>query len=303
MADVSCQIESGNTEPWPGLTVGQRFVLRCEGSWPVMDPQSLELRLAETDKNKLKLFAFNPLSPGLAELQVTSYVPGQHDLKAVQLVDAQNSVVLNNLKFEVISVQDPQQPAKEPIPPIGPLVFFPWAVVVALMGVVLALMFGVLLAIVRRRLRARLLNEVIGKAYQYPPLPELYRELRALQRKHLFLTDPKASSADAPLGEILDELNQVLRIYLTRVYLIPAHRWPSKRTTQELSVIFGTDSELSPKLAELLRELDRAHDNRASIKGADLEQILRLLRNWVDQSSQWSQKQSQQQKNKSGRPS
>ncbi|MBX3017948.1 MAG: hypothetical protein KF767_08665 [Bdellovibrionaceae bacterium] len=283
MADVNCQVNAPPADGEnPGLTVGARFVLHCEGAWPAMDEKSLELRLDEADKHKLKLVAFKPSGAGAAELEVISYVVGPHELKAVQLTDAQNSVVLNNIKFQVASVQNPEAPMKEPYPPLGPMTFFPWMFAAAIAILVGVLVAGLLAGVFRKRRRVKLLNEVLDRSYQSAPAPEFYRELRALTRQYLFLTDPKASSDGAPLADILRALNSHFRVFLTRTYLIPAQRLTTSKTLAELAPVLGPESAALQKLGQVLRELDRALDNEARVRGADLEQISRLVREWVD---------------------
>lgn len=280
MADVNCQVQTppDATE----LTVGARFVIRCEGAWPALDAKSLELRLDEADKYKLKLLTFQPAEAGAADLEVVSYVVGAHALKAVQLTDAQSSVVLGDLQFTVASVQNPEEPVKEPFPPLGPMSFFPWlfaALVAALLALLLA---GLFVGVVRRRRRRKLLDEVLGKVYQSPPAPELYRELRALTRQYLFLTDPKASTEGAPLVDILRALNAHFRVFLTRTYLVPAQRLPTAKVLAELAPALGEESAALAQLGHVLRELDRALDNEAKVRGADLAQLARLVREWVE---------------------
>lgn len=283
MADVNCQVNApAPTEQSPGLTVGTRFVLHCEGAWPAMDEKSLELRLDEADKYKLKLLAFKQSGGGAADLEVVSYVVGPHELKAVQLTDATNSVVLNGLKFEVVSLQNPEEPMKEPFPPLGPMTFFPWLFAALIVGALGLIVVTLLTAALRRRRRAKTLNEVLGKVYQSTPAPEIYRELRGITRQYLFLTDPKASAEGAPLVDILRAINTHFRVFLTRTYLVPAHKLPTAKTLAELAPLLGENSVAYAKLAQILRELDRALENETRVRGADLEQITRFVREWVD---------------------
>lgn len=286
MADVNCQVRmpesASGGESSPGLTVGQRFAFHCEGPWPTMDAATVELRLEEADKYKLKLLKFQSADPGAADLEVVSYVVGPHELKAVQLTDAQNSVVLGDLKFEVKSVQNPEEPVQEPFPPLGPMTFFPVLFAVVIAALIAALAGGVFIGMLRRRHRRKILNEVLDKVYQSTPAPEFYRELRALSREYLFMTDPKASTEGAPLTEILRAINRHFRVYLVRTYLVPAHRLPATKILKELQPVLGKDSFVLLRLGQVLRELDRALANETNVRGADLEQLSRLVREWVE---------------------
>ncbi len=283
MADVSCTPEIPQDPAFPGLTVGAHFALRCQGPMAVMDPKTAEIRLDQADAHKLQLIRLQNPTSGQMDLLVVSYVVGEHNLKAVQLTDAQNSVVLGDLKFAVVSVQDPQQPAKEPFPPMGPMTFFPWFFVSVIVLVIASVGSVIVFNVLRRRRRTLMLKEVLGKVYQSTPGPELFRELRLLQRQFLFLIDPKASTEGAPLVDILRGLNSFFRIYLVRTYLVPAHKIPTAKTLKEMSVIFEKRPDRLTSLSQVMRELDRALENPDKVTGADLAQLTRLIREWVEQ--------------------
>lgn len=283
MAEVQCRVKPLSQEETHPLTVGERFVLSCEGPWPSMDLKTLELRLDEKDKYALKLFSFQMNGASTAELLVTSYTVGPHDLKAVQLTDAQNSVVLNGVNFNVQTLQDPKDPRKEPYPHLGPIVIYPWFFVVVMAVLVATLAAGGGLLFILRRRRQNMLKEIIGKTYQSAPLPEIHRELRALARRHLFLADPKAPpSPEAQLGDIAVLFNQLLRVFLTRMYLLPAHRLPTIKVVRELGAIWGEDSSVTRDLFQLLKELDLAVEQRDKVTTQDLAQLMRNLRAWID---------------------
>lgn len=283
MADVSCKVEKIlQIKDQPNLTVGEKFKLQCDGAWPKMDPAKLELRLDEADKNKLKFFDFNSTSATSADLIVTSYVVGKHEFKAAQLVDSQNSVLLNDLKFEVVSVQNPKEPIKEPFSPQGPLTFFPWSFVFAVVLLASLVLAAVAFQMFRRRHRSKLMQQVDAKVFQYPPVPEFYRLVRQLQRHHLFLTDPKVPTGDTNLVELLQQFDEHFRVFITRVYRLPAHSDPSKKVLSELNERGKMDPILFAELQKTLRELDRAKAVPERITGADLAQLLRLMKNVVD---------------------
>lgn len=290
MADLSCQLERAQNqdhsdEAIKPLSVGEKFLLHCEGSVPTLDPATLELRLDEADRYKLKLFDFKSTSPGSADLLVTSYVVGPHELKNVQLTDANHSLVLGDLRFEVASVQKADEPRKEPFPPAGPMSFFPWAFALTILGLFLAVLAAFFLLFLRRRHRRKLLEEIDSRAFQYAPVPEFYREIRLLQREHLFLTDAKAvAPPEVNLAEILVQMDRVFRLFLVRTYRIPAHRYVSSRFLKELSKSHGATPEKIEQIREALVELDRARESQApKLRASDLEQLLRLMKSAVDE--------------------
>ena len=108
------------------LDVGKLFEISCQSDstsapeFVNFNPDHLELRLSEAENYKLKILKAEKFSDNEMKLTVTSYKAGEHNLKALQIVDGDKSYVLGDLKFTVKSTIDPKEPRKEPFPSIGP---------------------------------------------------------------------------------------------------------------------------------------------------------------------------------------
>jgi hypothetical protein len=176
MAIAQCQL---NIEKPDELTVGQSFLLHCDSS--VSTLQNPELRLDPADNFKLRILKGNPST---GDFIVTSLSAGQHQIKAAQLVDASQSVVLSDLQFTVKSVLDPKEPKKEPFGPMGPLVIkispLIWALLAALiLSVAFALFWGFYRSFQKRKL-LRLYEIQWGPT---EPMAQLSLEVRRLKKK------------------------------------------------------------------------------------------------------------------------
>ncbi|MEZ0393245.1 MAG: hypothetical protein ACAH59_13580 [Pseudobdellovibrionaceae bacterium] len=288
MAQVQCRMEiPKSASEAKTLTVGQVFYLNCEGEWPALQKKSLELRLEEADRYKLKLLDFEFTSKTEAQLKVTSYKVGQHQLKAVQLVDSENSVVLSDLDFTIQSVMNPQQPVTEPFGPFGPLalklpLWFPLTVL---------LLFAILLGVavnrwrIRREKRRLLLDMRLTESAQ-EPIFQFYQTIRKQQRAY------PAFSGHEPTPEetqnFIAALNESYKIYLARNFEVPTLKWSERKILSDLKKnhrAFYTEFRLEVRKA--LAELNRALNSKTKMTAQDSQQLLNLLRRHVDHIQTW----------------
>ncbi|PIS09891.1 MAG: hypothetical protein COT73_12285 [Bdellovibrio sp. CG10_big_fil_rev_8_21_14_0_10_47_8] len=289
MATIPCDVDlsvPGTSDAPAGLTVGQVFLLHCKGEWPQgFDPKAMELRLDSQDQHKLKILDLQFVSKEEATLQVTSYRPGEHQLKAVQLVDAGRSVVLGDLSFTVQSVIDPKDPPKEPLGPQGPVGFhFPIWYWIVLVSVLLSVMAALIIKIRARAQKKKLLASMHLDQWASTPSAQFYQTLRRLQRAHVFLSGGEATPAQAQI--VVDELQEAFRLYLARLYLIPTLAWGDKKILRDLKKNHSEVNEhFGEELRKALAELQRAQTDAAkgkSMTAKDCEQLLALLRKQVD---------------------
>lgn len=279
MADVECRFEKPNSEAAEKpLTVGDRFAWSCEGKIPNLDLSKTELRLEEADKYKLKVFKIQKADSGALLLDVTSYVVGEHTIKAAQLVDAENSVLLGDLKFTVASVQNPEEPVKEPFGPLGPVRFFPTLFVSLIAVVVILLLIPVALSGLRRRRRRKLMEKLDARSFQYAAFPELHRELRSEQRKHLFLTDPISESSDEDRRLAFETLKDSFRTYVSRQFRVPAYTWKASRVVRTVARETSLRENAIKEMAETLREIERAEKDPSKLSSMDLFQLLKMMK-------------------------
>lgn len=281
MADLECRVQTA--EEGKELTVGDRFLLSCQGSVPEFKLDALELRVDEKDKYKLKLFRAEKKEGGI-DLQVTSYVVGQHQIKAAQLVDESSSAVLSDLAFTVASVQDPQQPQQKPFGPFGAVHFFPWLfLILALIVVFSALAPFVVIGFAKRK-RRKLMDEVNKQVFQYAAFPELHRLLRQSQRRYLFLSDPRVPGEPKDRENAFQEIDTAFTIYLSREFNVPVRKWPLRRTLRTMTKEHANlPEETIAKIRLALTELEKARGQREKVEVQDLFQLLKIVREVSDQ--------------------
>jgi hypothetical protein len=290
VADIQCRLDipnAGGNGEGAALTVGQVFVLDCEGPWPEMKSEAVELRLDKENAYKLKLLKFEFTSKTQAQLTVTSYKAGQHQLKAVQVVDAEHSVVLGDLSFAVNSVINQQDPPKEPYGPFGPLIlhlpiWYPLSVVLffAALGSVFFYRWR------RRRQKMKLLDRMRLNEYAMDPFFQFYQTARKLQRSYGFFSGIPLAAGEA--SKFVFELEQAYKIYLARKFQIPTLYWGERRTLRDLKrhhrEFFNV---FRLEVRKSLAEISRAVKAGGTMNEKDCQQLFDLLRKQVDQIDRW----------------
>lgn len=132
-----CHIGSNDLSAQGALSVGDRFLLECEGDDMLLSSQSLQLLLPYGLDHQLKLLSVESSRTGKVQLNVTSYVPGDHTLEGIILSDGVYEVAASPVVFSVASVLDTSIQARSgPFPSYSPVelsypVFF-WIVLVSI---------------------------------------------------------------------------------------------------------------------------------------------------------------------------
>jgi hypothetical protein len=169
------------------VPVGLRPHLVCEGPWPELHRDKLELRLDKADQYKLKILDFQYISKDKAQFLVTSYKVGDHQLKAVQVVDDVSSVLLGDLRFTVKSVKNPNEPESEPFGPMGPILLsMPWWYWMIWLALFVGAGILVWIKIRRRMQRQKLLEEFRTHGSSLSPLHQFSQQMRKLQKEFSF---------------------------------------------------------------------------------------------------------------------
>lgn len=292
MAEVQCQVEiPKESGDGASLTVGQVFYLNCEGPWPKMNPDTIELRLDKENDYKLKLLKFSFTSPTQAQLVVTSYKTGQHQLKALQVVEGDQSVVLGDVSFTVQSLMNPQEPVKEPYGPVGPLglrlpIWYPLTLVLIIAGIVVFVFYRLRL----RRQKKKLLQDMRLNEYAKDPFFQFYQSARKMQRSFGFFSGGAMAPGDGT--RFIGELDTAFKIYLARKFEVPTLAWSERRILADLKKNFPEFyKEFRLPVRQALAELSRALKAGATITSQDCQQLFELLRKQIDQIENWTQAQ------------
>jgi hypothetical protein len=274
MPTLQCRIETADMkgalgkQPAQPLTVGHEFAVQCDGESINLNTDQAELRLEKSDENKLKLLKIEKHESGQISLLVTSYRAGEHNLKAVQLVDSENSFLLGDLSFTVSSVLEENQ---EPFGPMGPIkLHLGWMFWLSLLIIVLVIA-SLIWSFFRKKIqRQKWLQEMAIHDSALTPVAEISKKLRAFMRK--------------PEVESLPHLNQAFRIYIARKYLIPTMVWSDKVIIQDFKKRFPQEFKNHGSiLIKTFFEINRALSAQQKTSVKDFEQIIELTRRCVEQ--------------------
>lgn len=272
MAEVNCQVEvpnianSGASNVGSQLTVGDVFFLICR--WPaaassLKEPaaapllkEPLELRLDKQDQYKLDLIRFTPKDSQEFQLMVRSLKPGKHQLNAVQLVDANSSVVLNPIQFEVQSILNPNEKT-EPYGPMGPISLGYPLLLWVIAASVLLMAVSILSVLMWRRWRVRKWMQQMGfeKSTQQAST-EFYFQVRRLSRK---TENPEMLFA---------ELQKSVLFYLGRQFQLPTYFLAPRKI-----------------LSFIEKDLRRFMDDDQRAQEAHLEKTIKELRSFFAEAS------------------
>ncbi|PIU01094.1 MAG: hypothetical protein COT74_00900 [Bdellovibrionales bacterium CG10_big_fil_rev_8_21_14_0_10_45_34] len=141
------------------FTVGDRAIFRC--SCQEVQATSDELvGLSRKDGKPIKvseniaLLAPIRVADSVCEIQVTSYVPTDHQLSDYQLVVGEQKIDFEPFRIEFVSVLDPNQPSPTPYPPYGGI-SLDWPLIVWWLIGGLTFLMATLLGFWLRRLRKK----------------------------------------------------------------------------------------------------------------------------------------------------
>lgn len=279
MAAMNCQVDIPKE-----LTVGSEFHLICDGEWPAdLARNKMELRLDEADAYKLKVLDFQMAAANKAVLLVTSYRPGEHSLKAVQIVDPTHSIVLGDLNFTVRSVLNPTEPETEPFGPMGPLVLsLPLWYYLVWTGFFAVLAFWIWVRVRRRLQRQKLLEEIRTHDSTLSPLHQFNQQLRSMRRNYSFLTQPETVKP-GETREAISQMEKAYRVFLGRLLQVPALQWSDSLILKDIKRYHRkVYDECFLEMKKIFSETDRALKTQTELSPKDAIQIFDIARKTTD---------------------
>lgn len=285
---AQCKLDLKSTE----LTVGDVFFLDCIGPFTNF---GVKAQLKIEPQYVFHFLRFENQEAQHARLALTSYRLGEHILSQLNLVDGENQIALNlenSVKVSVKSVQDPQNPAKEPLGPLGPIemsipLFFWLVFFVVFAGAVGFVWWQER----KRRKNKKLLAEMNLDQYALSANAQFFQNLRKLQR----LAEGQMSLEQ--MKSSLAQLDQALRLYLARQFLIPTMAWPDKKIILYIDnqitkihkpqnamkiALHGQERKLKNlEISSLFSEIKKAQQQE-QLTEVDLKQLLSLSRQSVE---------------------
>lgn len=282
MSDLKCEIQN---EAGGELTVGRVFYIICDGDVPSLEPHA-ELRLDPGNEYKLKVLSLE--AKGQLKLKVTSYVPGDHQLKALQLVDANHSVVLGDLNFTVKSVINPQEPPPEkPFGPMGPIEFgMPIWYWVLWATAILTILISLFARFRSLRLKKNQVLELEKQLQGQTPYHYFRGVVRRMTRTHLFLTDERMTADPKQIVELIFEMENAYRVFLGTQFQLPALNWKDNKiaTTVTKDLSGETQKKMHSAVLANLKEFSQAKlESKRAVVTQDAIQIFNQMKSNVDE--------------------
>ena len=254
------------------LTVGDKFLLTCQGPIVDLDRDHLALELPKQAKYALRIMETRALTADHAEFIATSWIAAPVEFKQLYLSDGKNKVDIGPLAIAMKSVIPKDKQAEpKPFDPWGPLrlglpiyVWITIAIVVALIGLWAAYLIGKMLK------RKRFLSLLNKNQIALTPYNQFNKDLRRFARQPLTASAPESFAK---------ELSEAFRWYLARELFVPA---VGASTTFLLRDMARRHESLYKKVSRdlglALREIDQAKE----LKPEDVHQLIELCRSLAD---------------------
>ena len=291
-AAMECTLEIPKVEGLTDseMTVGREAQLLCSGSLP-QDFDISKLQFVQTPENKYDIRLLE--SQGTANklsLKITGYRAGEMRWSDLQITDGKQTASLGPVQYHVESVlpkpapgaQQQQQAVPEAYGPIGPAsIAIPssyWIILAAvLMTVALFIIFKIVRAAQRRRIRERLKEHDSALS----PLHQFHQSARHLQRTSPIFFSETANAED--LHSTLSEVHKMLQLFLTRKYRVPAFEWSARLILREVRKYHRAAYDQHGKdLKDLLNEFQHAFANKEKISQSDVVNITKRTRTLVE---------------------
>ncbi len=265
------------------LTVGEKFILTCEGESITLVEETLGLSVRKEDQYTVKILRIQQLTENKAVFTATSYKVGENDLQRAIITDGSRKVALDGIKFSVSSVIDPKEnpEGKMYAPPTPLALTWPtwiWITLAVIAFLLVAWLLRILQLSVRRR---RFLAELKGHGTHLTPYNQFNKDMRELNR-HYPIAKPKDWNATVA-GPFIDKLNDCFQWYLAREFVSPTvNRSPRaiigdlKKKDKRAHKLIAADLRLA------LRELRKGLAAREKITALDAQQMMEICRKVAD---------------------
>ncbi len=266
------------------ITVGEKFLLKCEGDEVQFNPAQLSLELPQEQQYQLKLLKNLGVDSHKASFVATSYVAGEKpaEFKNIFLSDGKSRVALDGVSFTVKTVITQQNnPKHEPFGPTGSFgVSYPlWFWLSFAFVFVFFIAHGV-----EKIFEALERKKFFKKLSAHPPAISAYhqltKELRQFNREHL---RPQSFDADIA-AKFLRDLDNSVRWYLSRTFEFSCFDIRSSEILMKLKKKnFDLEKKINHSLSRVLVEIDRLKGRFGLLKFDDAVQLIEMVRVAADE--------------------
>jgi hypothetical protein len=228
MTNLNCQIDLQGYSAQKLLTVGDKFVLECDGPLGLPFKDNVRFLLKDDSQYIIHKLQMPESTETHFKFIVTSYRTGEHKDIALVLSDGVTTATTNPLSWTVSSILKPGEEQKM-VPSQGPfLLSYPLSLWLTLAAVVLGIM-GLIGFVVYRRRQRKLMKAQLEKfTTMLPPFSQFSKDMRQTIKK---LDDPKA---EVMAKDIVVKMNEDLRLYLVRELMVPAHEYSDSAVLKEI---------------------------------------------------------------------
>jgi hypothetical protein len=293
MADLhwQCQLNhlAEGDQPGPqlasdALTVGEKFLLSCEGSDVTFDPAALSLEMPKEQQYDLKLLKNLGVASHKASFVATSYVASEKpiEFKNIFLSDGKSRVALDGLSLNVKTVITQQNnPKNEAFGPLGPLaIAYPiwfWLS----FGVLFSYLIFLIVDKVSLRLdRRAFLNKLAANPPVLSPYHQLTKELRVLSREAQAYKNFDSEAA----AKFWRDLDLYIRWYLSRSFEFSCFEIHSYEILFQLKIKNpDLEKKVTHSLSRVLIEMERLENRTKLLKFEDTAQLIEMVRLAADE--------------------
>lgn len=292
MVTIQCKTEIPAVEGLKDneITVGREFFLACEGEFPKnLIQEKLHFVVDEVHKYQIQLLSFEFRSPTQADIKITAYKAGNVQFQDLQITDGTETLSLGPIQYAVQTVIEQQQPkagqAPQPPQPYGPIgparmavPMLYWAILGSAVMVALASVVAIVYRSVQRRMMIERLKEHDSAL---SPLAQFHQSFRRLQRMNSVFFGGKAEKAH--IEQCLDETYQMLKLYLTRRFKVPALEWTPRLIIKDLKKYQRpVYAEYGIELAQLFKEYERGTQDKKNLNEEDVLVLTKQCRSLVE---------------------
>jgi hypothetical protein len=275
------------TGPLAEITVGEKFLLACEGPPAALKRETLSLETSKEARFALRILETKSLTESRGEFIATSWVANEFTVENPVITDGQMRVGLGDIQLKVASVIKPEQnPEGKPFGPWGPaslpLPTWVWLLVFAFL---VAVVGGIGLKVARGMRRKKFLKRLEAHRPAMSPYNQFNKDLRRLLRT-LPLSANKAVGVEPKIAKsFLMELSEALRWLLARELLVDTLDTSPREI---LGLLARHDKDLHKALKKdmhlTLTEIDKAlaAGEKSAPPLEDLQQIGELARKLAD---------------------
>jgi hypothetical protein len=268
MSQVECRIQKIMNLEKTSITVGERIHLHCQSSEPFLEANP-SLEIPQELQHHIKVFKKETLSDSSIQATVTSVIVGEHTLKGLKLGEQD----ITPFSLHVESVQDPQNPVKQPY---GPMVIepsLPWMFLLLLGGACLLGFSFFLVPWVKKNRQKNLMAQFLVQCQtELPPLEEFFKTIRQIKKNPELWNQSLMDQESQKVTELYGEYSKAMEKLLGRIF-----QWPLTEVGEAKQKIYI--EELSKKNHPLGQEilnlwLEIKRQKTESIKGQDLSYLI-----------------------------